>query len=279
MILQRQPTTTRPRQTRVARVRFVFGAEAIRRKCERFSDEAAVPPHPSPVPLGEGEDSPLLDKKVASEFPPTRSSILPLPAGEGWGEGERCKFSKPSFNRPRLRAFTLLELILVMALLTIVLSVSAPSLANFFRGRTLDSEARRFLSLTRYAQSRAVSEGIPMQLWIDDQARTYGVQADPGYTPDDAKAVSFQIAPDLTLEIAAATPGRNSAARTTASSTPAPATSAARPGVTTLNFQPDGFLSPNNPTGIRFRGSDDATLTLSQSRNRLNYEIQSEPQR
>ena len=118
-----------------------------------------------------------------------------------------------------------------------------------------------------------------MQLWIDDPARTYGVQADPGFTPDDAKAVSFQIAPDLTLEIAAATPGRNSAARTTASSTPAPATSAARTGVTTLYFQPDGFLSPNNPTGIRFRGSDDATLTLSQSRNRLNYEIQSEPQR
>src|SRR5437667_3469223 len=62
------------------------------------------------------------------------------------------------------RAFTLIELILVMALLVIVMAVSAPALSNFFRGRTLDSEARCFMSLTRYGQSRAVSEGIPMVL-------------------------------------------------------------------------------------------------------------------
>src|SRR5437773_775638 len=47
------------------------------------------------------------------------------------------------------RAFTLVELILVMALLGIVLAVSAPSLSNFFHGRTLDSEARRLMALTR----------------------------------------------------------------------------------------------------------------------------------
>src|SRR5207249_2115896 len=76
----------------------------------------------------------------------------------------------PSALSPRLRvsasprlpftcAFTLIELILVMALLAIVLAVSAPALSTFFQGRTLDSEVRRFLSLTRYGQSRAVSEG------------------------------------------------------------------------------------------------------------------------
>src|SRR5438128_11617175 len=61
-------------------------------------------------------------------------------------------------------AFTLIELILVMALLMIVLAVSAPSLQGFFKGRNLDSEARRILGLTKYGQSRAVSEGIPMLL-------------------------------------------------------------------------------------------------------------------
>src|SRR5437763_11469882 len=64
------------------------------------------------------------------------------------------------------RAFTLIELILVMALMSIVIALIAPSLSNFFRSRTLDSEARRFVSLTRYVQSRAVSEGIPMMVWI-----------------------------------------------------------------------------------------------------------------
>ncbi len=62
-------------------------------------------------------------------------------------------------NEPdRARAFTLIELILVMALLLIVIGVALPSLKRFFHGRNLDSEARRFLSLTRYGQSRAVSE-------------------------------------------------------------------------------------------------------------------------
>ena len=64
-------------------------------------------------------------------------------------------------------AFTLIELILVMAMLLIVLGIAFPSLKRFFRGRNLDSEARRFLSLTQYGQSRAVSEGFPMVLWID----------------------------------------------------------------------------------------------------------------
>src|SRR5512143_2179039 len=65
------------------------------------------------------------------------------------------------------RAFTLIELILVMALLTIVISLTAPKLSRFFHGRTLDSEARRLLALTRSGQSRAVSEGLPMDLWVD----------------------------------------------------------------------------------------------------------------
>src|SRR5438067_3213545 len=88
-------------------------------------------------------------------------------------------------------AFTLIELILVMTVLTIAVSLSAPALANFFRGRSLDSEARRLLALTRQGQSRAVSEGIPMELWLDPANSAYGLEAQPGYEPNDSKAVSF----------------------------------------------------------------------------------------
>src|SRR5262245_32345834 len=91
-------------------------------------------------------------------------------------------------RRRHRRAFTLIELILVMALLMIVAAVSFPSLRNFFQGRSLDSEARRFLSLTRYAQSRAISEGIPMVLWLDAREGTYGLQAETGYLDIDSKA-------------------------------------------------------------------------------------------
>src|ERR1051325_11002931 len=92
-------------------------------------------------------------------------------------------------NPSGARAFTLIELILVMAMLLIVLAVSFPSLKGFFRGRDLDSEARRFLSLTRYGQSRAVSEGVPMVLWIDAQQKTYGLRAQTGYADTDTNAV------------------------------------------------------------------------------------------
>src|SRR5262245_26935387 len=94
---------------------------------------------------------------------------------------------KSKIENRKSKAFTLIELILVMALLLIVAGVTFPSLRNFFQGRSLDSEARRFLSLTRYAQSRAISEGMPMVLWLDAREGTYGLQAETGYVDSDNK--------------------------------------------------------------------------------------------
>src|ERR1035437_4108051 len=70
-------------------------------------------------------------------------------------------------------AFTLIELTLVLALLVVITSLAAPAMANFIRGRALDSEARRLFSLTHAAQSRAVSEGMPMVLWVDEKQGAY----------------------------------------------------------------------------------------------------------
>src|SRR6185436_1704960 len=101
----------------------------------------------------------------------------------------------------RSPAFTLIELILVMTVLTIAASITAPALANFFRGRTLDSEARRFLALTRQGQSRSASEGLPMELWLDVQQGAYGLEAEPSYEPDDPKAVNFTLEHEMQLEV------------------------------------------------------------------------------
>src|SRR5690242_18091711 len=90
-------------------------------------------------------------------------------------------------------AFTLIELILVMAILTMAVSVTAPVLSNFFRGRSLDSEARRLLALTHAGQSRAVSEGLPMDLWIDATQGTFGLEAEPSYENSDPHAVQFTL--------------------------------------------------------------------------------------
>ena len=108
---------------------------------------------------------------------------------------------RTNVERPGAAAFTLIELILVMALMLIVIAITAPSLSHFFRGRNLDSEANRFLALTRYARSRAVSEGVPMLLWLDPVQRTYGLTEEYSFTPRDEKAVTYRLEPDVELQL------------------------------------------------------------------------------
>ena len=106
-------------------------------------------------------------------------------------------------KQPRLRgAFTLIELILVMAILTMAIALITPKLSRFFEGRALDSEVSRFVSLTRYAQSRAASEGIPMMLWINPRGGSYGLQQETGYTEGDSKATDFVIGDGLKIDVA-----------------------------------------------------------------------------
>jgi Tfp pilus assembly protein FimT len=146
-----------------------------------------------------------------------------------------------------------------------VLSVASPSLSMFFRGRALDAEAKRFLGLTRYGQSRAVSEGIPMILWLDEEERTYGLEAEPSYIDEDAKALVFELHDEVQLEVKLPVATRNSASAQRLSS----------PGYLELiRFTPDGFLSERSPEWIVFRQSKDDAIWLGPSRNRLNYEVQ-----
>src|SRR5580704_13263595 len=112
----------------------------------------------------------------ASAIPVVTISIAPARTAPSMETGRKR-------NKGRVCAgFTLVEMILVMAIMVILLSVIMPSMKGFFRGRNLDNEARRFLSLTRYGQSRAVSEGIPVELWINPRQGSYGLQALSGYS-------------------------------------------------------------------------------------------------
>jgi type II secretion system protein H len=164
------------------------------------------------------------------------------------------------------RAFTLIELILVMALLVIVIAVAAPSLSRFMRGRTLDSEARRFVSLTRYGQSRAVSEGVPVVLWINTRQGSYGLRQEAGYTEQDAKAVDFLLDKDLRLEVAGLPAQLGPLAQVRA-------TRQSDPNSPMLRFPPDGFIDETSPQSVVIRDQRGESIWITQSRNRLNYEI------
>lgn len=80
-----------------------------------------------------------------------------------------------------VQRFSLVELVLVMALLVAAMAMVAPNLGGFFRGRRLDHDARRLWALTRHAREQAIAQAVPVEVWIDAAQRRYGLQAVPGF--------------------------------------------------------------------------------------------------
>ncbi len=179
-------------------------------------------------------------------------------------------------NRPHhaARAFTLIELILVMALLVITISLITPTVSKFFDGRAVDSEIGRFVALTHYGQSRAVSEGVPMMLWIDAKRQTYGLKQEPGYSDADPKAVDYAVANGLKIDVAKGMPvaqtansqtGRilNNQAGQTVGKLPA------------IHFSPEGtIVRATSVTGISIQENGHQAVWIGPSANRLSYEVQ-----
>ena len=82
-----------------------------------------------------------------------------------------------SRKHDREKAFTLLELILVMVILSTLLAMAAPSLRGFFASRKTHDTAAQILALTQFARSQAISEGIVYRLSFDTLERTYWLTA------------------------------------------------------------------------------------------------------
>ena len=164
--------------------------------------------------------------------------------------------------------FTLIELIFVLALLAITAVFVAASMGSFFRGRALNFEARRMLSLTHYAQSRAVAEGVPVILWINPADATYGVTIQSTFNdPDgDTRAVKYTADSGLALE----TP---SGATAVLSEQDDEKLGLTTEGLSVIRFTPDGFFDESSVTKITIRQSAEAALELVPTVNRLGYEI------
>lgn len=154
-------------------------------------------------------------------------------------------------------AFTLIELILVMALLVIITSLALPRMAKFIRGRSLDSESRQLMALMNFAQSRAVSEGMPMMLWINAPAGTYGMTAETSGKNGDAQAENLTV--DSALQITALRTGTGAAA--TFNNLPA------------IKFLPDGTIDEGSPQTVRLTDDDGFGRWLVELPTRTGYEI------
>lgn len=156
------------------------------------------------------------------------------------------------------QAFTLVELILVMAILSVVVTVAAPSLGNFFQGRKQESEARRILSLIRYGQSRAASEGIPTILWFDVKKGTYGLELMPGYSAfEDTKYIELEMDSDLQMNV------RYSVMRSINRTRSLPA----------IVIEPDGSFDQTSPEYIAIQAKNSNPVYVIKALNGLCYVI------
>lgn len=168
----------------------------------------------------------------------------------------------PDAKRASL-GFTLIELILVMALLAIAASLAAPQMASFFRGRSLDQEARRLLSLTHYAQSRAITEGYPMMLWIESNAGRYGLEIQSGFVANDDRAISYDLDANIQVETVASTnlpPYEDDGVRRETTQTG-------------ILFLPDGLVDSSSLSRVVLHHSDQTKIALRQMKNGLAFEL------
>ena len=151
-----------------------------------------------------------------------------------------------------VRGLTLVELIVVMAMLATVMAISTPVLSRFFRGRTLDEEARRFLALTRYARSEAISRSVLMELWINPELSVYGLSPQNGYAFDDRKPIEFELADGLSFEVDRKTLDERGEAK--------------------IWFWPDGSIDGESLIELRIQQDDDGeTIEIVQAEFGMGY--------
>src|SRR6266487_1156075 len=80
--------------------------------------------------------------------------------------------SRPKHLRP---AFTLLELVLVLLILTIAMAIASPSLRNFWKGNRVKDAGEQLSYITRLARTQAISDGAVYRLGIDADGAGYAL--------------------------------------------------------------------------------------------------------
>lgn len=149
--------------------------------------------------------------------------------------------------------FTLVELIIVMMLLAVVAALAVPSLSRSMRQRNLDEEATRLLALTEYGRNEAVSQGVPMMVWIDPKGQRYGIEPKAGFNADESRARDFSMNPDVRVEV------DKSASKGTT--------------VDAMEFEADGALTSASVEFVRLVDRFQSVITLERTTDGWSYEI------
>lgn len=152
------------------------------------------------------------------------------------------------------RAFTLIELILVMAILATLFALSAPLLSRSFRQRGLEEDAAQWFALSEYARDEAVSQGVPMTVWVNPQTGGYGVRARDGYEGDLSREKTYALQAEHRFDLPDAPADRSGA-------------------VTAAGFEPDGTLAEESLWEITVADGSDNRMTVTRKEDGDGYEI------
>ena len=178
-------------------------------------------------------------------------SALPLP---------RSPFRFPRFRDFRIpSAFTLIELVLVMALLVTMLALAVPSLSSSLHQRNLEQEASRLLALTEYGRDEAAARGVPVIVWLSPDDGHFGVEVKKGFDADAIRPKEFVL---------------NGAGLRFDPPEGGVASSVQGHGFNVAEFAPDGTLDPASVATLRINDPNrHAAINLTQTADGYGYQI------
>jgi len=153
-----------------------------------------------------------------------------------------------------VQAFTLIELIIVMALLAGFVALSLPSFSRSFKARGMDQEATQLLALMEYARDEAISQGVPMTVWIAPDTGDYGVAAKESYSGDKSREKTISLNPDFHFDPVEASPDASG-------------------HIVAAELEPDGTLATESLATLRIVNQSDEGISLSQTADGSGYEI------
>jgi type II secretion system protein H len=114
----------------------------------------------------------------------------------------------PAPDKPHRDGYTLIEVVVVLAIFGIMLAVAVPSMTQGNSWRRLDGDGQDLASRAQMARQMAVLKRTPYRLTLDRLARTYTFERQVNsstWVPDPNRVYSFEGATTVTSRIGGST--------------------------------------------------------------------------